>query len=101
MVKPTSKSSFDLILDEIKDLHARKSADYARESDKYRNFRMNTQIWGTTDWQEPLKRGTEKMIRIAELTSNSKTPKNESIRDSIIDIAVLSIIALDMFDQKK
>jgi len=89
--------SFNTILDEMKTLHESKSHDYARVGDKYRNFRLNTQVWGTVDWQEPLKRATEKMIRIAELTSNGKEPKNESIEDSIMDIAVLAVISMDIF----
>jgi hypothetical protein len=56
---------------------------------------MNTEIWGTEAWQEPLKRATEKMIRISEL-STGKEVKNEGVEDSILDIAVLSIIALDI-----
>jgi len=92
---------FKDILSELGELHAAKSHDYARADDVYRNFRMNTEVWGTIDWQEPLKRATEKMIRISELTSGDKEPNNESIEDSIKDIAVLAVIALDMYRGNK
>ena len=94
-------TQFKKICDDMVKLHRTKSHDYADDSDPYLNFNTNSSIWGQPNWQEPLKRATEKMIRIAQLSKNNKTPKNEGIEDSIKDIAVLSIIAYDLYTRDK
>lgn len=92
--KSRDKTEFEQILDEMLELHHRKMGDYARPEDPYLNFRKNSGVWGTLDYLEPLKRATEKMIRISELTQKNKEPNNESIDDSILDIAILAVISL-------
>jgi hypothetical protein len=82
---------YDLI-DEICELHARKNADYAKDSDPLSNFRQ-AEAFGIPAWKGVLVRMSDKWSRIQEL-SNGKTPQNESLRDSLIDLAVYSLIAI-------
>jgi hypothetical protein len=78
------------LITEICELHDRKNADYAKDSDPLSNFRQ-AEGFGIPAWKGVLVRMSDKWSRIQEL-SNGKSPQNESLRDSLIDLAVYSLI---------
>ncbi|HBG81471.1 TPA: hypothetical protein DDW69_01375 [candidate division CPR2 bacterium] len=88
--------AFREICEELAELYDKKNQDYAEKGDTYKNFRENAELWDTEIWQEPLRRLTEKVVRLTNLIKSEKEPNFESIDDSIKDIAVLAIIAMDM-----
>lgn len=96
--KPGGK--FDSLLDEIKSLHDKKAHDYAKDSDRFSNFKEAAIFSGVKaeDTFEVLL--GIKQARLLEL-KRGKTPKNESIRDTLLDRAVYSILALQFYDENK
>ena len=86
---------FTAILQEIKAMHDKKSQDYGRPADPYANVRAS-QDFGIPAWVGTLVRANDKMRRLQSAAQGS-TMANESIEDSLLDLAVYAIIALDLY----
>lgn len=67
-------------------MHA-KSLDYASDRDVLDNFKNVAAIVGVTPAQQCLSLITVKVSRIGNLLSSGKTPSNEALEDSILDMA--------------
>lgn len=85
-------------LDEMQDIHDRKNADYAHESNPFSNFEHAAAASGI-----PVIRVFDvllgvKQARLSELSDTTRTPNNESIRDTLLDRAVYATIALAYYD---
>jgi hypothetical protein len=80
------------LLEELAELHSNKNHDYAISGDPFSNFRKS-EAFGIPAWKGVLTRMSDKWSRIEQLSSG-KEPKNESLRDSLIDNAVYSLIAI-------
>lgn len=90
---------FHEILAELGRLHDRKQADYGRASDPFANIRASDDF-GITPWIGAMIRANDKMRRIQKAASGG-TLANESLEDSLRDLAVYSIIALVLFEEGK
>jgi hypothetical protein len=89
--------AFGLLIDEIKALHESKNHDYTNDSDPLSNLR-ECEAMGVPALTGVLVRLTDKWSRIKQL-ANGKTPKHESLRDSLIDNAVYSLLAVLLLDE--
>lgn len=89
---------FDALLKEIGELHEKKNFDYADNADPLSNFRRCRAV-GVDPFRGVLVRLTDKWSRIEQLTGAGKLPKNESLRDSLIDSAVYSLLAVILLDE--
>jgi hypothetical protein len=87
-----------LVLEELANLYDLKAKDYAG-TEKYRNFKLNGEIWNERPYIQMLKRLSEKVIRINQINQNG-TANFEGIEDSIKDIVVLGVMALDEFREE-
>ena len=93
----------DGICDKIKEIHARKSHDYAQDDNPFSNFERAAII---ASWfSNPVHKVFAtvlgiKIVRIAELL-NGKNPKNESIEDSFLDLSTYSILQLAYYLTEK
>lgn len=81
---------FYQLLDEIGRLHSDKNHDYAKTDEPLSNFNRSTAL-GIEPWRGVLVRMSDKWSRLEQLASG-KTPKNESLRDTLIDLAVYALI---------
>ncbi len=90
---------FDALLAEIAALHESKNHDYAKDADPLSNLRDSASV-GVEPWRGVLVRLTDKWSRIKQLASG-KTAKHESMRDSLIDNAVYSLLAVILMDEQK
>lgn len=81
---------FYQLLDEIAELHSRKNHDYAKTEEPLSNFNRSKAL-GIEPWRGVLIRMSDKWSRLEQLASG-KTPKNESMRDTLIDLAVYALI---------
>lgn len=90
---------FYRLLDEIADLHSKKNFDYAPTEEPLANFRMCERL-GVPAWKGVLVRMSDKWSRIQQL-SGGKSPKNESLRDSLIDLAVYALIDVLLIEEQK
>ena len=90
---------FDKLIAEIVELHNKKNHDYAQDTDPLSNFRK-CEAFGVPAFKGVLVRLSDKFSRVEQLTSG-KQPKNESLRDSLVDAAVYSLIAVLLLDEQK
>jgi hypothetical protein len=90
--------AFLKLLDEIRAMHDSKSHDYAGD-DPMSNLRM-CESMGIPAWKGVLVRLTDKWSRLQQLSSG-KTPKHESMRDSLMDNAVYSLLCINLLDQER
>jgi hypothetical protein len=90
---------FYALLDEIADLHSRKNHDYAKKDEPLSNFNRARAL-GVEPLTGVLLRMTDKWSRIEEL-HKGKVAKNESLRDSLIDNAVYSLIAVLLLEEQQ
>jgi hypothetical protein len=91
--------AFVALIEEIKALHESKNHDYAEDADPLSNLRR-AEAMGVPAFKGVLVRLTDKWSRIEQL-SNGKEPKHESLRDSLIDNAVYSLLAILLLDEGK
>jgi hypothetical protein len=89
---------FHAILKKMADMHDKKSADYATDSNYYSNFENAAVSAGTpVDAVFRTMIGI-KLARLAELQGKGKTPKNESVMDSLIDLAVYATLYASYYE---
>lgn len=86
---------FDKVLEELRAMHHRKNADYGRDKDPYANVRAS-EDFGIPGWVGGMARANDKMRRLQRFAQVGEL-KNESVEDSLIDLAVYSIISLILF----
>lgn len=91
--------AFHELLKVIGDLHDRKQADYGRSDDPFANVRAS-EDFGIPGWVGAIVRGNDKMRRLQAAARGSEM-KNESIEDSMLDLACYSLIALVLFEQER
>ena len=90
---------FYKLLDEIGELHSRKSYDYTPEGDPLANFKRSEKM-GVPAWKSCLIRMGDKFGRLEQLASG-KDAKNESMRDTLIDLAVYSLLCVVLRDENE
>lgn len=88
---------FYKLLDELADLHSRKSHDYTPEGDPLQNFKR-AEKFGVQPWKGCLVRMGDKFGRLEQLASG-KTAQNESLRDTLVDLAVYSLLCVLLLDE--
>lgn len=90
---------FYRLLEEIAALHASKNHDYAKTDEPLSNLNRSRAL-GVEPWRGVLVRMSDKWSRIEQL-SNGKAPKNESLRDSLIDLAVYALLDVVLLDEQE
>lgn len=93
-----SNTAFLLLLDEIKALSARKQADYGKATDPFANVRAS-EDFGIAGWIGAVVRMNDKMRRL-QAAARGQNLKNESIEDSLMDIAVYALISLVLYQEE-
>lgn len=78
-------------------LHATKQKDYGKPNDPFANVRSSEE-WGVPGWVGAMVRANDKVKRL-QTFANTGVLANEGVRDSLLDIAVYSLIALTLFDE--
>lgn len=84
------------ILGEMRDVHDRKNADYSGsdQPDPFRNFR-ECEDFGVSAFEGVMVRLSDKWMRIKNLARTKvNAVKDESIEDTLLDMANYSVIAL-------
>lgn len=93
MPKPINPK-FHSALQKMAEVHDKKSADYAHDGNRYSNFEEAAAIAGVSvDDVFAVLIGI-KLSRLRELLKSGKTPNNESIQDTRLDLAVYSVLWL-------
>ena len=86
---------FNSLLDEMRAIHERKNQDYASDQNPYSNFEFAGMI--AAMFSDPVDISFAgligvKVARLAELRGKGKQPQNESIDDTMLDLAVYAAL---------
>jgi len=83
------------------DLHSRKNSDYAGSQDPLSNFRRAEQF-GIPAWKGALVRMSDKWSRIVTLATKEQAEvRDESFEDTLIDLAVYSLLTIILRKRSK
>ena len=94
---PASEKFHDL-LREAGEMHDRKQADYGRGDDPFANVRASEE-WGIPGWVGAMVRAQDKVRRLQTFAKRGSLV-NEPVRDSLLDLAVYSLIALVLYEEQ-
>jgi hypothetical protein len=83
------------------EISRRKNADYAGSSDPFKNFRACENLGITSAEKGILVRMTDKLQRISNLLETDAQVKDESIIDTLQDLANYSMILAVYIESKK
>lgn len=87
---------FEKILDEMKEIHNRKNADYAGD-DPLSNLRLS-QMAGIEPWKGVVVRLGDKYSRLCNFAKKGKFEvKDESVEDTLKDLSVYAILCLILY----
>lgn len=86
MTKEEQQEFFDEYINKMRDVLLNKGDDYAN-ADRLSNFKMAGQIAGGNAQLNCLNLIATKVARLGVLLNSNDEPKNESISDSIMDLA--------------
>jgi hypothetical protein len=91
----TGDPRFHELLRQIGELHDKKQLDYGADQDPFANVRASER-WGIEPWVGALVRLNDKVHRLQQFAKKGELA-NESAEDSMLDIAVYSLIALILY----
>lgn len=83
------------VLEEMKAMHCKKGADYGTNRDIFANVRAS-EDFGVPAWQGSVIRANDKMARLKTFCVKGSL-KNESVEDSLLDLANYAVIALCLY----
>ena len=90
---------FHDLLKTIAELHDKKQHDYGADEDIFANFRLS-ELCGVPAWQGSVIRMGDKYSRISNFIKNGEFKfKEESIKDTLMDMAVYSLITMILFEE--
>lgn len=95
LVDDDAKTPFLTVIEEIVAMHYKKQADYGRTGDPFANVRASSDF-GVPAWVGCMIRANDKMKRLQKAATGDALV-NESVEDSLLDLAVYSIIGLVLF----
>lgn len=101
MEKRHGSPTFYALLEQMAEIHNKKSHDYAVDGDPFVNYHFAGKMAHLFNDERDsgfVGRLGEKIIRLATLENSNKTPKNESVADTEVDICV--IVTLWMASRK-
>jgi hypothetical protein len=86
------------LLDEMRELHIRKAADYGDQDndDPLANIRHGAKLVRIPAWQGAMLRANDKVFRIEQYIKKG-TLANEGVEDSLMDLAAYALLALVLF----
>lgn len=99
MTTLSPQQQFHAILSEMGETFDRKNKDYGQDNDPFANVRRSEQ-WGIAPWIGAMVRATDKVTRL-QTYAQKGTLANEGVEDSLLDLAVYSIIALLLFREQQ
>ena len=88
------------LLDEIADLHDRKSNNYSTDSDPLSNLKMCEQF-GVPAYLGVMVRLSDKWSRLTQLAGGKPDLVGESIIDTLKDMAIYSLLAIILWEKNE
>ena len=91
MTKTDQEQYFDEVIEKMRNTLLSKGNDYANE-DRLSNFKLAGSICGLKAELNCLSLISTKVARLGVLLNSNKEPNNESVQDSVLDLANYSIL---------
>jgi len=92
---------FYKLLDKMKEIHSNKNHDYSGEDESFRNFKMS-ETMGIPAWKGCLVRMGDKYSRLCSFARKEEYKvKEENIEDTLMDLAIYSVICIILYREKK
>ena len=88
------------LLEEVRQLHLSKSQDYGSESDPLANIRQGAEFVGIEAWRGCMVRVADKVQRLKTFCKTGRLV-HEGVRDTLLDLAAYSLLAIVLFDEGK
>lgn len=95
---------FYKLIEEVADIHNKKSHDYASNDDPYANYKfagLLSKLFNNSDDAGFIGRIGEKLYRLANLDNNNKKVLNESIEDTERDIVTITALWVAMRRERR
>lgn len=99
MSKRKGSPEFHAVLDRLREVHERKSADYGDKDDPLANVRRGAELIGVEHWKGCLVRIADKLQRIKNFCAGEQL-KNESVVDSLDDLASYAVIMRALYEEQ-
>jgi hypothetical protein len=99
MKRHASSQAFHDVLAEMAELHDRKQADYGLDDDPFANVRAS-ESFGIAGWVGCMTRANDKMRRLMKAAKGG-VMRNESVEDSLLDLAVYAVIGLVLYRESR
>ena len=93
------KTLFAQVLEEMADLHDKKNQDYGSDEDPFANVRASEEF-GIPAWLGSVIRANDKMTRLKSY-ARKRELANETVEDSLLDLANYAVIALVLHRQSE
>jgi len=97
--RPGSLAFLEL-LEEVRQLHLSKSQDYGSDSDPLANIRQGAEFVGIEPWRGCMVRVADKVQRLKTFCKTGRLV-HEGVRDTLLDLAAYSLLAIVLFDEGK
>lgn len=88
--------AFMEVIEELRQMHLRKSQDYGSNRDPLANVRAGAELVGIEPWRGCLVRVADKIQRLRTYCHDGRLA-NEGVEDAMLDLASYAVIALVMF----
>jgi hypothetical protein len=88
------------LLEEVRQLHLSKSQDYGSQSDPLANIRQGAEFVGIEAWRGCMVRVADKVQRLRTYCRTGRLV-HEGVRDTLLDLAAYSLLAIVLFDEGK
>jgi hypothetical protein len=98
-IREAPMDPFQQIIDEIVAMHDKKAKDYGSTGDPLANVRASSDF-GIPAWVGCMVRANDKMKRLQTFAIKGSLV-NESVEDSLLDLAVYAIIGLQLYREQK
>lgn len=96
-----TEDPFETLLTKMLTLHKQKDQDYSGPNQRYANIRVSEEF-GIPAWKGALVRLSDKYQRIKQFAaSNELCVKDESVEDTLLDLANYALITLILFKEGK
>ena len=89
--------TFDTAIARVIEIHDRKGKDYGTDADDRANLR-SSEAFGIPAWVGTLIRADDKMRRLQAFAKRGRLA-NESVEDSLLDLATYAVLALSLYPQ--
>lgn len=86
------------LLENLADLHDRKNANYAEDNNPLSNFE-ECEKFGVPAYVGTMVRMSDKWSRLTQLMKGKKDEVGESVKDTLLDLAVYSLLEIIIYEK--